>query len=123
MTINPDFCHRCKRFLTAAEFIERWCNGCGRPPVPACRDAPARSECGTVQGMRAHPTGVTTMPTAGAAGLLDCIGGGDVPQAAEPFLACPVIDAAVLADCMQEAGDPRFTGHSSGQQATRPEIF
>jgi hypothetical protein len=122
MTINPDFCHRCKRFLTAPEFIERWCNGCGRAPMPACQDVPARSECGNRHGLRALPTDATAMRAAGAAGFLDRIGGGDVPQAVEPLLACLTTDAAVLTDCMRAAGAPRFTGHASGQQATQLEI-
>lgn len=42
MIANSDFCHRCKRFLTAGEFIERWCTGCDRPPAPACQELPLR---------------------------------------------------------------------------------
>lgn len=31
---NPTFCHRCRRYLTRAEAIERWCDKCR--DVPAC---------------------------------------------------------------------------------------
>jgi hypothetical protein len=33
MTDRPDYCYRCDRPLTEAEFIERHCNCCGKSPM------------------------------------------------------------------------------------------